>query len=212
MGRGGGARGVRGRWRGREGGRQRNEGLYISAKGRLCKASGEEVRSEEGLGVIGEMFWRASEALSVGETGGVPVVQFAGMKEEERKSWKGKTFVCPTASQALLVMMRAVAQRWRVQAAWAVDGSFQASHDVGSQMARAAVRHDGQVVAGALWWATKGSSFMAEFAAQLDVLAAEGSERILIVFDSTSPVEGMLHFARSHDRHKADFLLDDWYG
>jgi len=22
----------------------------------------------------------------------------------------------------------------------------------------------------------------------------------------------MLHFARSHDRHKADFLLDDWYG
>ena len=194
------------------GGDRSDEGLRISAKGRLCRASGEEVCSREGLGVIGEMFWRAIKALAVGEIGGVPVVQYAGLKEEERKTWEGKTFVCPTASQALLDRMRVAAQRWRVQAAWAVDGSFQSSNDVGSQMARAAVRHDGQVVAGALWWAQKGSSFMAEFAAQLDVLAAEGRERILIVFDSTSPVEGMLHFARSHDRHKADFLLDDWYG
>ena len=59
-------------------GDRRDEGLCISAKGRLCKASGEEVRSREGLGVIGEMFWRAVEALSVGEMGGVPVVQYAG--------------------------------------------------------------------------------------------------------------------------------------
>ena len=116
------------------------------------------------------MFWKARRALA-----NVPAVEFASMPEEERAKWRGKTFLCPRASHSLFHKVRAIAQEWRVQAVWAVNGSFKPSDDpLKPSMSRGCVRHDGVCVRRALASEGDDSAFLAEFAAQLDVLAEEG--------------------------------------
>ena len=108
--------------------------------------------------------------------------------------------------------VRAIAQEWRVQAVWAVDGSFKPSDDpLMPSMSRGCVRHDGVCVRRALASDGDDSAFLAEFAAQLDVLAEEGCARVMVLFDCTSPVEALGTFVRAHDRHKADYRRDDWH-
>ena len=76
---------------------------------------------------------------------------------------------------------------------------------------RGAARHDGRTMSMALAPGGDDSAFLAEFVAQLDVLAAEGQSRAMILFDCTSPVEALNSFVRSHDRHKADFQRDELF-
>ena len=93
---------------------------------------------------------------------------------------------------------------------WAVDGSYKASDDPGAAtMGRGAARHDGRTLSVALESAGDDSAYLAEFVAQLDVLAAEGCSRAMVLFDCTSPVEALNTFVRAHDRHKVDYRRDE---
>ena len=159
----------------------------------------------EGLGALGQFFWHARRAME-----GTPVVDFTLLDEGGRGEWKGKMFICPEASRELFERLRPMVKRWRSQWVWAVDGSYKASDDPGvATMGRRAARHDGRTLSMALASAGDDSAYLAEFVAQLDVLAAEGCSRVMVLFDCTSPVEALNTFVRAHDRHKADYRRDE---
>ena len=123
-----------------------DEDVWLDAQARLRGADGEVIGGVEGLGVLGQFFWRARRALD-----GTPVVDYTRMNEEERGEWKGKTFICPVASKELFERLRPLIKRWRIQSVWAVDGSYKASHDPGvATMGRGAARHDGRTMSMAL--------------------------------------------------------------
>ena len=76
---------------------------------------------------------------------------------------------------------------------------------------RAAIDHEGHVLGGRIFEANvKADNYIAELAAQLDALTdavRRGSEeRIIVVFDATSPVRAMLRFGRLSARARGDRL------
>jgi len=146
-----------------------DEGLRVDDQARLRWGDGGLVTGEGGLGVLGQLFWNAREAME-----GFPVVDGTSMGEEERKGWKGKTFVCPRATGDLWERLRPLVKRWRVQAVWAIDGSYKVSDDpLATTMGRGAARHDGHTMSMALAPGGDDSAFLAEFVAQLDVLPCQ---------------------------------------
>jgi ribonuclease HI len=76
---------------------------------------------------------------------------------------------------------------------------------------RAAIDHEGRVLGGRIFEAdVKADNYIAELAAQLDALTdavRRGSEeRVILVFDATSPVRAMLRFGRLSARARGDRL------
>ena len=90
---------------------QFDEGLWVDNQARQLREDGGLVSGEGGLGVLGQFFWNAREAM-----GAVPVADGASMGDEERRGWKGRTFVCPRATGDLWEKLRPIVRRWRVQA------------------------------------------------------------------------------------------------
>ena len=124
--------------------------------------------------------------------------------------------------------------RWQARvcatAAWTLDGSRQAkpatkqvagsAHATGAAAAggaravvtRVAINQDGLTVGGELAEEDRtGDNYLAELAAQLDALeeAAEG-ERIIIIFDASSPVHALCRFMRSQGRARQGVLAAEW--
>ena len=73
----------------------------------------------------------------------------------------------------------------------------------------AAVRHDGAKEMGALPGGVR-DNYMAEMAAQLAVAAKAGVQRVVIVFDATSPPEVLRRFVWSCRRKRQRFFRRDW--
>lgn len=76
---------------------------------------------------------------------------------------------------------------------------------------RAAIDHEGHILGGRIFEAdVKADNYIAELAAQLDALTdavGRGSgERVIVVFDATSPVRAMLRFGRLSARARGDRL------
>jgi ribonuclease HI len=76
---------------------------------------------------------------------------------------------------------------------------------------RAAIDHEGRVLGGRIFEAdVKADNYIAELAAQLDALTDAvrrgAEERVILVFDATSPVRAMLRFGRLSARARGDRL------
>ena len=78
-------------------------------------------------------------------------------------------------------------------------------------VARAAVRHDGQVLGGRLREPEGADNYIGELAAQLDAAAAEGEGgRVIVVFDATSLVLAMKKFRRQCARRRQGYYAGEW--
>ena len=142
---------------------------------------------------------------------------FNGRDEEVRvKARKRQINLAATAelNGALLSWGR----RIRFTAAYTVDGSRKkVDTEDGPKMvsARAAVRHDGEILGGPIEELEDGAdasdNYYAELAAQLDALnREEPGGRILIVCDAQSPVQALARFRRSHARTKQGYKAGRW--
>lgn len=77
--------------------------------------------------------------------------------------------------------------------------------------ARAAIRHDGQMVTGRMREPEGADNYLAELAAQIDALHEEGEGgRIILVFDATSPVLAMRKFQRCCHRRRQGYYAGEW--
>ena len=78
-------------------------------------------------------------------------------------------------------------------------------------VARAAVRHDGQVLGGRMREPEGADNYIGELAAQLDAAAAEDEGgRVIVVFDATSPVLAMKKFRRQCARRQQGYYVGEW--
>ena len=136
---------------------------------------------------------------------------------EERSSWTERTFLDAERSREAWRRMATLGAEWRVDAAVTLDGSYlpeepqrAADGTRPPRAARAGLWSDGACDASAMWEGQDSSSYLPEFAAQLDAAARCSSRRLLVVHDATSPMEALVHFLREHQRRRADFYMDHW--
>ena len=87
-----------------------------------------------------------------------------------------------------------------------------AAEGVRSVVTRAAVNQDGLVCGGELADDDRaGDNYLAELAAQLDALEEEAEgERIIIIFDASSPVYALRRFMNSQGRARQGLLAAEW--
>ena len=126
-------------------------------------------------------------------------------------------FVNVTAAWRSLVTMVEWWARTDAEAVFTLDGSRAelVVQGAGGQDERrtvaawAACRHDGEVTRGALPDGVK-DNYMAEMAAQLAVARARGVQRVVVVFDATSPPEVLRRFIHSCWRRQQRIYRRDW--
>ena len=139
--------------------------------------------------------------------GDVPVIAGDGVKRPE-------THVQLTSQRALWERLTTWSTRVRATRIYTLDGGWrEVQVDDGKLKiaTRAAVDHEGHVLGGRIYEkGVKEDNYIAELAAQLDALTdavARGSEeRVILVFDATSPVRAMLKFGRLGARARGDRL------
>ena len=176
-------------------------------------AGGVRLVSTQGLPPVVELFVRAREQLR-----DAPLVCWASLSAAERREQEKHTFVDVQNSRHAFAKALAVQQQWGAEAAVTLDGSFlplRPDPDPHTgvprpRAARAGLWHDGQVQSAGMVEGQDTSCYLPEFAAQLEAARAVRARRLIVFFDSTSPLEAVLHFGRTHDRRKGDFYCDDW--
>jgi ribonuclease HI len=173
-------------------------------EGYLCHRRGGRLGSEQ-LGPLDPAVQIAARArLALGD---VQVCRGDGGKRLE-------THVQLCSQRALWERLTTWSARVRATRIYTLDGGWrdvQVDNGRVKIATRAAVDHEGHVLGGRiLEKGVKEDNYIAELAAQLDALTdaiARGpEERVIIVFDATSPVRAMLKFGRLGARARGDRL------
>ena len=174
-------------------------------KGFLCSRQGERLEQQH-LGHLDPAVQLVARArLALGE---VEVLSGDGEKRHE-------THVQLTSQRALWERLTTWSARVQATRIYTLDGGWRdvkVSDESTVKIAtRAAIDHEGRVLGGRICEADfHEDNYIAELAAQLDALTdavARGSEeRIIIIFDATSPVRAMLRFGRLGARARGDRL------
>ena len=174
-------------------------------EGYLCNRQGErlELRHLGPLDPAVQLVARARLAL-----GDVEVLPGDGEKRQE-------THVQLASQRALWERLTTWSARIRATRIYTLDGGWR-DVQVGDAAkvkiaTRAAADHEGNVLGGRICEAgLQEDNYIAELAAQLDALADAATrgpeERVIIVFDATSPVRAMLRFGRLGARARGDRL------
>ena len=174
-------------------------------KGYLCNRQGGRLELDH-LGHLDpavQLVARARLAL-----GDVEVMPGDGEKRQE-------THVQLASQRALWERLTTWSARVRATRIYTLDGGWrdvQVGNGATRKIAtRAAADHEGHVLGGRICEAgVQEDNYIAELAAQLDALTdaiARGpEERVIIVFDATSPVRAMLRFGRLGARARGDRL------
>ena len=176
----------------------------FDAEGYLCHRRGGRLEAEQ-LGPLDpavQIVARARLAL-----GDVQVFAGDGVKRPE-------THVQLASQRALWERLTTWSTRVRATRIYTLDGGWrevQVGEGKVKIATRAAVDHEGHVLGGRIYEeGVKEDNYIAELAAQLDALTdavTRGSEeRVIIVFDATSPVRAMLKFGRLGARARGDRL------
>ena len=183
-------------------------GFSFDAQGYLCHSSCGRI-IEDDLGKLEpavQMVARARLAL-----GDVPVFEGDGNKRRE-------THVQLRAQYRMWSKITAWAARIRATKVFTLDGSRRmVPTGEGGWMpicTRAAVDHEGNISGGRFAYevGVAEDNYHAELAAQLDALyeaTRNPGERVIIIFDATSPVLAMLRFGRLGARARGDRLAAD---
>ena len=160
---------------------------------------------------------RVRAALAAGEE---PPTSVPLTKEE--KTYRGGPGYCVELANAQLRQMLEYEQSLTAPLTLAAvgDGSWDPrlrSADPGSaSVSRAALLHDGTVLGGAIandvGMIGHAHNYDGELAPRLDVLAHSSGQRLLYVFDSTSPVEASEHFRACSTRARMKFECDGELG
>jgi len=190
-------------WQGRV--EEMRRGFSFDSQGFLCHSSCGRI-IEDDLGKLEpavQMVARARLAL-----GDVPVLEGDGNKRQE-------THVQLRAQYRMWTNITAWAARIRATKVLTLDGSRRmVPTGEGGWMpicTRAAVDHEGNIVGGRFTQevGVAEDNYHAELAAQLDALheaTRNLGERVIIIFDATSPVLAMLRFGRLGARARGDKL------
>ena len=177
----------------------------FDGEGYLCNRQGERLELSH-LGPLDpavQLVARARLAL-----GGVEVLPGDGEKRQE-------THVQLASQRALWERLTTWSARIRATRIYTLDGGWrdvQVGNGAKVKIAtRVAADHEGNVLGGRICEAgLQEDNYIAELAAQLDALADAATrgpeERVIIVFDATSPVRAMLRFGRLGARARGDRL------
>ena len=105
-------------------------------------------------------------------------------------------------------------QHHGITALYSLDGGWRRkvedaeSRDEGSC---AAMKHDGTRLGGNMSQQQIAyKSYQTEMAAHMCAVQDAKGQRVMCVFDATSPIEALISFRDKHDRHRHSYLLDDW--
>jgi ribonuclease HI len=178
--------------------------FQFDAAGYLCSRDGARLELQQlaQLDPAVQLVARARLAL-----GDVEVLPGDGIKRQA-------THVQLSAQRCLWEKLTTWSARIRATRIYTLDGGWRVvKTDRGATKiaTRAAIDHEGRVLGGRICEEdVNEDNYIAELAAQLDALTDATSrgteERIIIVFDATSPVRAMLRFGRLSARARGDRL------
>ena len=177
----------------------------FDCEGYLCHRQGGRLEQDQ-LGHLDPAVQIAARArLALGD---VEVIPGDGVK-------RSTTHVQLTSQRTLWERLTTWSARVRATRIYTLDGGWR-DVQVGDNSrvkiaTRAAIDHEGHILGGRICEkGIKEDNYIAELAAQLDALTdavTRGSEeRVVIVFDATSPVRAMLRFGRLGARARGDRL------
>ena len=178
--------------------------FMFDAEGYLCSRGGLRLKLQQlaQLDPAVQLVARARLAL-----GDVEVLPGDGIKRQE-------THVQLSSQRCLWEKLTTWSARIRATRIYTLDGGWrEVETDTGKTKiaTRVAIDHEGHVLGGRLLEEdVNEDNYIAELAAQLDALTDATSrgteERVVIVFDATSPVRAMLRFGRLSARARGDRL------
>ena len=179
----------------------------FDSEGYLCSRCGTRLELQQlmQLGPAVQIVARARLAL-----GDVEVLPGDGIKRQA-------THVQLSAQRCLWEKLTTWSARIDATRIYTLDGGWRdvkTDNGVTKIATRAAIDHEGHVLGGRICEEdVNEDNYIAELAAQLDALtdaASRGTEeRIIIVFDATSPVRAMLRFGRLSARARGDRLASE---
>jgi ribonuclease HI len=176
----------------------------FDAEGYLCHRDGPRLEPQQlvHLDPAVQLVARARMALK-----DVDVLPGDGIKRQE-------THVQLSAQRNLWEKLTTWSARIKATRIYTLDGGWREVKTEGGRVkiaTRTAIDHEGRVLGGRICEGDMNEdNYIAELAAQLDALADATSrgneERVIVVFDATSPVRAMLRFGRLSARARGDRL------